>query len=170
MEEADIYADDIKEDDGVTTFTIHHAEQSLLAVLPTVGIHNVKNALAAYLVGNLAGMTAQEIICGLAKYQPAGNRQNIKQKDGITVIADCYNASPDSQAAALAVLGGMSAKRKIAVIGDMLAKGTATVKVLKTTDKWFGVTYAADKEYVKESIRALISRGDYAEDLWSALK
>ncbi len=124
MEEADIYADDIKEDDGVTTFTIHHAEQSLLAVLPTVGIHNVKNALAAYLVGNLAGMTAQEIICGLAKYQPAGNRQNIKQKGGVTVIADCYNASPDSMCAALGVLGNFQCTgRKIAVLGDMLELG-----------------------------------------------
>ena len=42
------------------------------------------------------------------------------------VIEDCYNASPDSQAAALAVLGGMNAKRKIAVIGDMLELGSVS--------------------------------------------
>ncbi len=120
----EVYAADIKEDDGVTTFTIHHAENSILAVLPTVGIHNVKNALAAYIVGILAGMTPQEIVCGLAKYQPTGNRQNIKEKNGQTVIADCYNASPDSMRAALGVLGNYPCEgRKIAVLGDMLELG-----------------------------------------------
>ncbi len=120
----DIYAEDIKEDDGVTTFTIRHAENSVLAVLPTVGIHNVKNALAAYHVGILAGMTPQEILCGLAKYEPTGNRQNIMEKNGQTVIADCYNASPDSMRAALGVLGNYQcAGRKIAVLGDMLELG-----------------------------------------------
>ncbi len=120
----DIYAEDIKEDDGVTTFTIRHAENTILAVLPTVGIHNVKNALAAYHVGFLAGMTPQEIVCGLAKYQPTGNRQNIMEKNGQTVIADCYNASPDSMRAALGVLGNYQCTgRKIAVLGDMLELG-----------------------------------------------
>ncbi len=46
----------------------------------------------------------------------------------------------------------------------------ATINACHTKAKWYGVTYAADKEYVKESIRALINRGDYAEDLWSALR
>lgn len=120
----DIYAEDIKEDDGVTTFTIRHADNSILAVLPTVGIHNVKNALAAFHVGYLAGMTPQEIVCGLAKYQPTGNRQNIMEKNGQTVIADCYNASPDSMRAALGVLGNYQCTgRKIAVLGDMLELG-----------------------------------------------
>ncbi len=122
--DVDVYAEDIKEDDGVTTFTICHAENSILAVLPTVGIHNVKNALAAYIVGILAGMTPQEIVCGLAKYQPTGNRQNIKEKNGQTVIADCYNASPDSMRAALSVLENYPCTgRKIAVLGDMLELG-----------------------------------------------
>ncbi len=46
----------------------------------------------------------------------------------------------------------------------------ATVTACPTKAKWYGVTYAADKEYVKESIRALIDRGVYAEDLWSGLR
>ena len=55
-------------------------------------------------------------------------------------------------------------------IDELLKKGEVSVKVLETRDKWFGVTYAADKEYVKESIRALIKNGVYAEDLWSGLR
>ena len=52
------------------------------------------------------------------------------------------------------------------VIGDMLAAGTATVKVLKTTDKWFGVTYKEDKDYVIESFKKLIADGVYKAKLF----
>ena len=52
------------------------------------------------------------------------------------------------------------------VIGDMLAEGTATVKVLKTTDKWIGVTYKEDKDYVIESFKKLIADGVYKAKLF----
>jgi hypothetical protein len=52
------------------------------------------------------------------------------------------------------------------VIGGMLSDGTATVKVLKTTDKWFGVTYKEDKDYVIESFKKLIADGVYSEKLF----
>ncbi len=121
---ADVSAEDIKEENGVTTFSICHDGKKSLAVLPAVGEHNVKNALAAYLVGTLAGMEEQEILCGLAKYQPTGMRQNIMEKNGQIIIADCYNASPDSMQAGLNVLGNYLADgRKIAVLGDMLELG-----------------------------------------------
>lgn len=121
---ADVFAEDIKEENGVTTFTICHGDKKLLAVLPAVGEHNVKNALSAYLVGILTGMQEHEILCGLAKYQPTGMRQNIMEKNGQIIIADCYNASPDSMQAGLNVLGNYDAKgRKIAVLGDMLELG-----------------------------------------------
>jgi uncharacterized protein YgiM (DUF1202 family) len=52
------------------------------------------------------------------------------------------------------------------VIGGMLENGTATVKVLKTTDKWFGVTYKEDKDYVIDSFKKLIADGVYKEKLF----
>jgi dTDP-glucose pyrophosphorylase len=52
------------------------------------------------------------------------------------------------------------------VIGGMLEEGSATVKVLKTTDKWFGVTYKEDKDYVIESFKKLIADGVYSEKLF----
>ncbi|MCD7884745.1 MAG: nucleotidyltransferase [Lachnospiraceae bacterium] len=54
-------------------------------------------------------------------------------------------------------------------IGGLLRDGKVTVKVLETTDKWFGVTYQEDKTAVIESIRNLIETGVYAEDLYSDL-
>lgn len=121
---ADVTAEDIHEENGVTTFTVCYNGNRCLAVLPAIGEHNVKNALAAFLTGILTGMDIQEILCGIAKYQPTGMRQNIMEKNGQTVIADCYNASPDSMRAGLGVLGGYPCTgRRIAVLGDMLELG-----------------------------------------------
>ena len=52
-------------------------------------------------------------------------------------------------------------------IDKMLKAGTATVEVLKTEDKWFGVTYKEDKQYVVDSFKQLIADGVYKEKLFS---
>lgn len=44
--------------------------------------------------------------------------------------------------------------------------GGATVKVLKTSSKWFGVTYREDREQVVASIKELTDKGEYKKDLW----
>ena len=56
------------------------------------------------------------------------------------------------------------------LIGGMLCREQCTVKVLPTTDKWFGVTYKEDKESVVNSFRALIDAGVYGRDLYADLK
>ncbi len=110
-----------KEDE--TELTVGFSGKSGKVNLPFPGRHNVYNALAAVAAGSFFGVDPLDGLEALKKYVPAGMRQRINKKCGITFIEDCYNASPDSQAAALAVLGSMSAKRKIAVIGDMLELG-----------------------------------------------
>lgn len=52
------------------------------------------------------------------------------------------------------------------VVGTMLREGRAKVKVLKTNDKWFGVTYKEDKEFVVNSINELILAGKYPSKLF----
>jgi len=92
--------------------------------LPVLGRHNVYNSLAAIATGRLYDMDFQEIREALHSFKAAGMRLNVvTTPDGITVIDDVYNASPDSMKAALAVLNDMKAKRKIAVLGDMLELG-----------------------------------------------
>ncbi len=54
-------------------------------------------------------------------------------------------------------------------IGGLLREGKCSVKVLETTDKWFGVTYKEDKEAVVQSFRKLIEDGVYQEELYSDL-
>ncbi len=52
------------------------------------------------------------------------------------------------------------------IIGDLLASGDATVKVLTTQDKWFGVTYQEDKGSVIEAFKALTEAGVYTPELF----
>ena len=55
-------------------------------------------------------------------------------------------------------------------IDRLLQAGEAQVQVLKTHDRWFGVTYQEDRATVMESFRELIRQGVYQEDLFSDLK
>ena len=52
------------------------------------------------------------------------------------------------------------------VVGALLRKNKASVKVLPTNDKWFGVTYKEDKEKVVQSLRELIDKGQYPASLY----
>jgi len=53
------------------------------------------------------------------------------------------------------------------MVNDLVTKNIARVKVLDTTSKWFGVTYANDRQEVVEKIRTLIDAGEYPEKLFS---
>ncbi|MGI6622179.1 MAG: nucleotidyltransferase [Clostridiaceae bacterium] len=53
------------------------------------------------------------------------------------------------------------------VVGDILKEDKATVRVLKSHDKWYGVTYKEDKERVVKAIAKLKKEGFYPEILWN---
>ena len=52
------------------------------------------------------------------------------------------------------------------MVDKLINEGTATVKVLDTTSKWFGVTYAADRPGTVERIRQLVDEGVYPSPLF----
>ena len=52
------------------------------------------------------------------------------------------------------------------MVDKLINEGTATVKVLDTTSKWFGVTYAADRDAVVAKIQSLIDAGVYPAKLF----
>lgn len=54
-------------------------------------------------------------------------------------------------------------------IGELLQRKTVLVKVLKTSDRWFGVTYREDQQGVMDNIQHLIDSGCYSADLYSDL-
>ena len=51
-------------------------------------------------------------------------------------------------------------------VGALLKEGKATVKVLRSPDKWYGVTYAADKPQVVAALKAMTEAGKYPDGLW----
>ena len=132
-------AENIKEENGSTSFDVVYtvskqidetdgvkAEFSLCrqkVTIPTVGIHNVYNALAAFAVGITLNIEPEKIATALSSYVPTGMRQRLNTVGGRICIEDCYNASPDSMRASLGTLGNMNANKKIAVLGDMLELG-----------------------------------------------
>lgn len=132
-------AENIKEENGSTFFDVVYtvskqidetdgvkAEFSLRRqkiTIPTVGIHNVYNALAAFAVGITLNIEPEKIATALSSYVPTGMRQRLNTVGGRICIEDCYNASPDSMRASLGTLGNMNANKKIAVLGDMLELG-----------------------------------------------
>jgi len=116
-----------------------------------LGRHNVYNSLAAIAVGRLFGLELDEIQNGLKMFKPGAMRLNIiNMSDGLKVIDDAYNASPDSMVAALAILSQSKGNRKIAVLGDMLEMGSYSEKAHRDVG-------SAVAEY---GIDILITRGE----------
>lgn len=54
-----------------------------------------------------------------------------------------------------------------AAVNELVSSGKARVKVLRTNDAWFGVTYREDRPRVVESIAALVQKGKYPDRLWT---
>ena len=86
------------------------------------GEHFVNDAMAAVAVGLKLAVSVERIQESLAQFHNMSGRQETIQHNGYTIIKDCYNAGPESMAAALAVLGNKPGRR-IAVLGDMLELG-----------------------------------------------
>ena len=99
--------------------------KTLSVVLPMEGEHYVEDALAAVAVGFKMGVSTEKIARSLSFFENMQDRQEIYRAGEYTIIKDCYNAGPESMAAALAVLGGKQG-RKVAVLGEMLELGDCT--------------------------------------------
>lgn len=126
--DCDFRAINIREGFDKTTFDIAFGGKVIEnVVIPTVGKHNVYAALFAFAVGMRMNVPTGMILRGLASYRPVGMRQNIYELGKITVIEDCYNASPESMKAAINVLSSVKRNkgkgRMLALLGNMYELG-----------------------------------------------
>ncbi len=128
--DAHVFASDIQQSKAGTNFVINDVENGAInAYIPSVGVHNVSNALSAYAVATRLGLDAKKAAKALCDYKTTGYRQNIVEHCNVTVIEDCYNASPDSVTAAIKMLRDLPVKGiRIAVLGDMLELGDITAQ------------------------------------------
>ncbi len=129
-EECDYFASNIRNTESGLVFDMRTPVGEFKNIeINLVGAHNVYNAMVAFSTGLKMNMNEADIREGLLSYRAAKMRQNIYNVGKITVIEDCYNASPESMNAAINVLGDTAkAKggRMIALLGDMRELGTTT--------------------------------------------
>ena len=111
-----------------TEFDLHWPDQTVSHVkLQILGEHHVMNALAALTVSDILGLDRQIAVSAI-EAMPLAERWRMQlhnRSDGVTIINDAYNASPDSTKAALQTLAqlGKSGRRTIAILGEMAELG-----------------------------------------------
>lgn len=117
----------VQEDRGLEgvrcTLVLHDAAYEGALALP--GAYQVMNALAAAAVGIAMQVPAAAIMAGLQHYRGMYGRMAVKRgQDGVVLLDDTYNASPQSMRVALQCLAQTPVTgRRLAVLGDMLELG-----------------------------------------------
>lgn len=93
-----------------------------------IGAYNVKNMMAAAVVGRTFGVEIQKINEALAEYRPENNRSQLMETECNKLIVDAYNANPTSMKAAIENFRDMKVERKMAILGDMKELGKESWK------------------------------------------
>ena len=114
-----------------TSFEMHWPDAEVSKVmLKILGEHHVMNALASLSVADQLGVDRTKAIAALESMELAERwRMQVSHRsDGVTIINDAYNASPDSTRAALQTLAqlGKTGRRTIAILGEMAELGHAS--------------------------------------------
>ncbi len=130
---AAVRASDIDATAAGTSFQLHLPDGSAQTVrFAVLGEHHVMNALAAAAAAHTLGVPLVDIVAGLEAVTRAERwrMEVLGGKDGVTVINDAYNASPDSMAAALKTVALIAApgQRTTAVLGEMSELGPYSVE------------------------------------------
>lgn len=118
LDTATVYATDITEESEATTFTLHLPTGHASVRLSTLGIYNVRNALAAAAVGYLQGLDSAGIAVGLAQWRDVvGHLEYVRCGQPFRVIVD-FAHTPAAFAALLGLLRQTTQGRLIAVFGS----------------------------------------------------
>lgn len=129
--DADVRAADAFVDDGGRVhFRLVTPDGSHDVALRLVGGHHVTNALAAAATAWVLGLPTEAIAATLSAAVPRSRwRMEVTERpDGVTVVNDAYNASPESVRAALRTLKVLGEGRRTwAVLGEMRELGDAAV-------------------------------------------
>ena len=87
------------------------------------GRHSVSNLLAGIATAGVYGISADRLTEPVRRLRPGKMRGERKMHNGILIFDDCYNSNPDAVKAMLDVLRDAPARRRIAVLGEMLELG-----------------------------------------------
>ena len=92
-----------------------------------MGLYNFNNIMTAIAVGKYFKVPPKRIQQAIEQYTPSNNRSQLKKIDSNTFLLDAYNANPSSMQKALESFATYGAKKKIAILGDMLELGSYSV-------------------------------------------
>lgn len=151
--EYDVYATNIILRENTTEFTAHSKNQEFTFKLPMAGKHNILNSMLAISIGLNLGLSFEDMNNGLKNLEATSMRLQVIKKDNLTIINDCYNASPDSMKSSLDVLETYKGGRKIAILGDMYELGSKS----KEAHKEVG-------EYASNKVDFLVAIGENIEE------
>ncbi|MFD2672317.1 UDP-N-acetylmuramoyl-tripeptide--D-alanyl-D-alanine ligase [Marinicrinis sediminis] len=122
--ENDLYPISMMQEEASTLFMLNTHGLSAYRI-PLLGKHNVINAIAAIAVCKYMGVSEKDVVRGLKQAKITGMRiEKLQKESGLTILNDCYNASPASMKAAIELVSEMPGYRhKGVVLGDMLELG-----------------------------------------------
>jgi UDP-N-acetylmuramoyl-tripeptide--D-alanyl-D-alanine ligase len=124
------------------------------------GRHAILNFLAAIAVAGLYGLKPEQLTQVVRDVPPGRMRGERFLHGGILILNDCYNSNPDAARAMIDVLRDTPAKRRIAVLGEMLELG-----------RWSGALHRDVGSYVAaQGINVLVGIRGAASNLVDAAK
>jgi UDP-N-acetylmuramoyl-tripeptide--D-alanyl-D-alanine ligase len=92
------------------------------------GAYNFPNVMAAVAVATHFGVPEKDIAPAIAHYAPSNNRSQVIQQGTNTIIMDAYNANPSSMRAAIENFAGITADKKVLMLGAMAELGADSLK------------------------------------------
>jgi UDP-N-acetylmuramoyl-tripeptide--D-alanyl-D-alanine ligase len=107
-------------------FDLRLAGQTVEVALPLAGPHFVTSFLAAAAAAHVLGVSPEAMAEAATGLRPARHRgEVVRLGEGVTLLDDCYNSSPEALEAAVVALALLPGRRRVAVLGDMLELGPA---------------------------------------------
>jgi UDP-N-acetylmuramoyl-tripeptide--D-alanyl-D-alanine ligase len=100
------------------------------------GRHAISNILAGIAVAAIFGISARHLVDPVQSLVPTHMRGERLEHNGITILNDSYNSNPAAVRAMLDVLADTPARRRIAVLGEMLELGNATEPLHRDLGKY----------------------------------
>jgi UDP-N-acetylmuramoyl-tripeptide--D-alanyl-D-alanine ligase len=91
--------------------------------IPLPGRHAVSNVLAAIAVARALDIDAARLVDAVRSLTAGKMRGERSERNGVTIINDCYNANPEAMRSMIELLRSLPAHRRIAVLGEMLELG-----------------------------------------------
>ncbi len=162
-------------------FNLEYQENAVPVALNVFGQHQIQNALATAAVALQLGMKLEQIAERLQTFRSSNQRSVLKKIGGITIIEDCYNASPTAVIQALRSLKQQfPEQRLIGVLGEMQELGTYSETLHRKVGREcvaqklsFVFTVGQKARWYKEEISVLSSiptlHVDYAEELMESV-